>query len=78
MRTNWGERFNILISDTSVALGSKMPYAGWRGDQGFKAHIVQLFGYLAEAGFIQSIERYSLKYTGVIEGKDLAEQMSQD
>ncbi|MGC1410671.1 MAG: TIGR04255 family protein [Acetobacteraceae bacterium] len=75
MRTHWGERFSILIGDTNVALGCKMPYVGWRGDQGFKAHIVQLFGYLAEAGFIQSIERYSLKYTGVIEGKDLAEQI---
>jgi uncharacterized protein (TIGR04255 family) len=75
MRMQWRENFVIMIGDTSLALGCKLPYPGWRGDQGFKSHILQLIEYVTKANLIQSIERYSLKYTGVIEGKDLAEQI---
>jgi uncharacterized protein (TIGR04255 family) len=75
MRMHWRESFFILIGDTGLSLACKIPYPGWRGEQGFKSHILELVEYVTEGSLIQSIERYSLKYTGVIDGKDLAEQI---
>lgn len=75
MRMHWRESFFILIGDTTLSLACKIPYPGWRGEHGFRAHILQLIEHVTEGSLIQSIERYSLKYTGVIDGKDLAEQI---
>jgi uncharacterized protein (TIGR04255 family) len=75
MRMHWRESFVIMIGDTTLSLACKIPYPGWKGERGFKSHILQLIEHVAEGGSIQSIERYSLKYTGIIDGKDLAEQI---
>jgi uncharacterized protein (TIGR04255 family) len=75
MRMHWKERFFILIGDTALSLACKLPYPGWKGEEGFKSHILKLIDHVTESGLIQSIERYSLKYTGVIDGKDIAEQI---
>jgi uncharacterized protein (TIGR04255 family) len=75
MRMDWRERFFVPIGDTALSLACKLPYPGWKGDQGFKSQILQLIHHLTESAAIQSIERYSLKYTGIIDGKDLAEQI---
>jgi uncharacterized protein (TIGR04255 family) len=75
MRMHWRESFFILIGDTAVSLACKIPYPGWKGDHGFKSHILELIELVTDPSLIQSIERYSLKYTGIIDGKDLAEQI---
>jgi len=75
MRMHWGESFAILIGDTGLSLASKIPYPGWKSERGFKSHILQLIKHVTDANAIQSVERYSLKYTTVIDGKDLAEQI---
>lgn len=72
MRIHWGESFFVLIGDYSVGLGCRMPYAGWRK---FKPHILELVGLLVKSGVLHSVERYSLKYVGVIEGTDVAQQI---
>lgn len=72
MRIHWGESFFVLIGDCSVGLGCRMPYAGWRK---FQPHILELAGLLMKSGVLHSVERYSLKYVGVIEGTDVAQQI---
>jgi uncharacterized protein (TIGR04255 family) len=73
MRMHWNDNYLILIGDVSIGLACKLPYPGW---QSFKFHIIQLANLLIDAKFVNQIERYSLKYTGVIEGNDLREQIS--
>jgi uncharacterized protein (TIGR04255 family) len=73
MRMHWNNGFLILIGDVSLGLACKMPYPGWRN---FKRHILELAELLNDSEFIEQIERYSLKYVGVVDGKDLSEQIS--
>jgi len=73
MRMHWNNNFLVLIGDVSLGLGCKMPYPGW---QSFKSHILELAEFLQAHQFIEQIERYSLKYVGVIDGKDLTEQIA--
>jgi uncharacterized protein (TIGR04255 family) len=73
MRMHWNDSFLVLIGDVSVGLGCKMPYPGW---QSFKSHILELAQFLNESQFIEQIERYSLKYVGVIDGQNLSEQIA--
>lgn len=53
------DRFPILIADRSLAVGCKMPYAGW---EAFKEAALSVFSVLEAATFIKKIERHSLKY----------------
>jgi uncharacterized protein (TIGR04255 family) len=73
MRMHWNSNFLVLIGDVSLGLGCKMPYPGW---QSFKPHILELAQFLNESQFIEQIERYSLKYVGVIAGQNPAEQIA--
>jgi uncharacterized protein (TIGR04255 family) len=73
MRMHWNDNYLILIGDVSLGLGCKIPYPGW---QSFKSHIIDLIKLINPSQFISQIERYSLKYTGIIDGKDLREQTS--
>jgi uncharacterized protein (TIGR04255 family) len=73
MRMHWNDNFLILIGDISLGLACKMPYPGW---ENFKSHILQLVELLNEGQFITQIERYSLKYVGVVDGKDLPAQIA--
>jgi len=72
MRLHWDENFLIMIGDTTLGLGCKMPYPGWKN---FKPHILTLAGALKDSEIIEQIERYSIKYIGVIEGRNAAEQI---
>ena len=70
---HWKNSFLVLIGDVSLGLGCKMPYPGWSS---FKSHIQELATLLNESQFIEQIERYSLKYVGVVDGNDLTEQIA--
>lgn len=59
MRMSFNEKFVLLFSDRSVAVGCVMPYPGWTE---FKAAIVSVFSVLGTATFIKKIDRHSLKY----------------
>jgi len=72
MRLHWDDHFLILIGDYHLGLGCKMPYPGWKN---FKPHILELIEVLQRNQVAEKIERYSLKYVGVIAGKDLSEQI---
>jgi uncharacterized protein (TIGR04255 family) len=71
MRIYW-DSFILLVSDNSLGLGCNLPYPGWIN---FKAQIIKAVGLLAETKIIESIERYSLKYVDIIEGKNLPERI---
>jgi uncharacterized protein (TIGR04255 family) len=62
IRMDW-RTFLILTSDQSVALACKSPYPGWSE---FKPAIMSMTKILAEADIVQSVERFSLKYTDVV------------
>jgi uncharacterized protein (TIGR04255 family) len=73
MRMHWNDNYFILIGDVALGLACKIPYPGWKS---FKSHIIDLAKLLNATQFINQIERYSLKYTGIIEGKDVREQIT--
>ncbi len=73
MRLHWDDNFLILVGDTSLGLGCKMPYPGWKN---FKPHILKLASVLNESQLIEQIDRYSMKYIGVVDGKDISEQIA--
>jgi uncharacterized protein (TIGR04255 family) len=72
IRIHWNDSFMILVGDAGLGLACKMPYPGWHN---FKSHILELTELLTESQFIDQIDRYSLKYVGIVEGKDIAEQI---
>lgn len=72
MRIRW-EEFIILISDRSSAMACSMPYPGW---EKFKKAIIKMVGIIAEVSFIESIQRYSMKYVDLIQVKDIGEQIA--
>ena len=72
MRIHWKE-FVLLISDRSVAVACKMPYAGWKK---FKNAIIQMVKILDEVEILESIQRYSMKYIDLIPIKNLSEQIA--
>lgn len=71
MRLHWNN-FIILISDTALGVQFKTPYPGWIQ---FKEQIIKAINILIGTKIVQNIERYSIKYVDIIEGKDLAEQI---
>ena len=67
------DRFLIMVGDASVAIACQLPYAGWAL---FKPKIIEILSVLKDTGLIQEIERYSMKYIDLVDGKDIAEQIS--
>ncbi|RYG94761.1 MAG: TIGR04255 family protein [Alphaproteobacteria bacterium] len=61
------DRFPILIADHSLAVGCKMPYAGWKA---FKDVALSVFSVLEAATFIKKIERHSLKYVDLFPDRE--------
>ena len=55
-----------------MCVSCKMPYQGW---QAYKGEIIKIFDLLKGATIIQSIERYSMKYVNIIEGRDISEHI---
>jgi uncharacterized protein (TIGR04255 family) len=58
------ENFFINISDFSVSISSKYPYAGWKN---FKETITLVVTELEKSSLIGPIERYSMKYIDLID-----------
>jgi uncharacterized protein (TIGR04255 family) len=71
MRMHWGT-FIIFIGDAMLGIGCKMPYPGWNT---FRERIREVVAVLFEAGIINTIERYSMKYINIIEGESLSDQI---
>lgn len=72
MQIHWQE-FIILISDRSVAMACKMPYAGW---EKFKNAIIPMVRIIDEVGIVESIQRYSMKYIDLIPIKNISDQIA--
>lgn len=72
MRITWKEFF-ILMSDRSIVIACKLPYAGWGK---FKDAIIKVVEILDNTGIIEKIQRYSLKYIDLIPIKNIAEQVA--
>lgn len=66
------DRFLIMVGDFSVTIACQLPYAGWAL---FKPKIIEIITILKDTQLIQAIERYSMKYVDIIDGKDIAEQI---
>ncbi len=62
IRIRW-QSFTILISDQSVGLACTIPYPGWGA---FKPAILKIVEIVGLAGVIESVERFSLKYTDIL------------
>jgi uncharacterized protein (TIGR04255 family) len=67
------DRFPILIGDRTLAVGCKMPYAGWAA---FKEAIISVFSVLETATFIRKIEGHSLKYVDLLTDHDAPSSLS--
>ncbi|NML85237.1 TIGR04255 family protein [Polaromonas sp.] len=66
------DNFLVLVGDKALALSCKLPYPGWKA---FKAEIQQMLSYVEDAGIVDKVERYALKYIDVIEGSSVAEMI---
>lgn len=71
LRLHWGS-FLVLVGDANLGLACKLPYPGWRA---FKPKILEMTKVLATANIVAKLDRYSLKYVDVIDGKDISEQI---
>lgn len=68
----WNE-YSILIGDWMCAITNGFPYTGW---ENFKKTILEIAAHLKSFGFIEKIERYSLKYVDLVEAASTKEQLS--
>lgn len=57
----------ILIGSRWIAVGCQESYPGWSA---YKREIESVFSVLNDAGFINGVERYSLKYVDFIKSQD--------
>lgn len=72
VKLGW-DRFVILISDRSLAVGCKLPYPGWAE---FKPAILNIVNLVREIGVIQTVQRFSMKYVDLIPSADIEDQIS--
>ena len=68
MRVLWGDKFAVLFGDRTLAIGCRMPYAGWTA---FKVAILQVAASLRSASFVSKINHCSLKYVDFFDKNDL-------
>lgn len=71
LRLNWGDYY-IFVGDSVLSLVCKMPYQGWTS---FKEKINTLVNSVKSVNLITSIEQHALKYSDLIEGVNLSEQI---
>lgn len=69
LRLRW-KGFLIDVGDNSISVLCPLPYPGW---QAFKGAVSEVVGRLRTSPIINEINRYSMKYVDVIEGKDQKE-----
>ncbi|HAT50925.1 MAG TPA: hypothetical protein DCS88_11410 [Alphaproteobacteria bacterium] len=67
------EKFVISIGDRSLVIGCKFPYPGW---DVFKISILRIVEIVKRVKIIQSVQRFSMKYTDILPSGDLSEQIS--
>ena len=72
VRIHW-DKFLVLISDRSLAVGCQMPYPGWGA---FKPAILEVVKVLKDVGIVQAVHRFSMKYIDLIPAGSLAEQIA--
>ena len=71
-RLDWSN-FVIVVGDSNLALACKLPYPGWLT---FKSEgILKVMKLVAEAGIKGEVERFSVRYQGLIEAENLADQI---
>jgi uncharacterized protein (TIGR04255 family) len=73
-RLHW-EGFNVLVGDSALGLAAPFPYPGWTK---FRERIINLVGEIGQAGFIEHIDRYSIKTVSLLEGENLAKRVQVD
>lgn len=70
-RLDWNS-YTISIGDRNVTVGCKLPYPKWAQ---FKINILNLMRNIGDFGVLGRVERYSLKYTNLIEAPTVLEQI---
>lgn len=71
LRLKWKEYW-INVGDRSIGITCQMPYLGWSN---YKPAILEVLDKIKDLLFIESIERYSMKYVDLIQAKDLEQQI---
>jgi len=71
-KLHWGQFF-VFVGDSSLSVACKMPYPGWAA---FKEQIIKVIDIIKDAKIINTVDRYAIKYVDIMEGTDLAEQVS--
>ncbi len=66
------DRFMLMVGDSNVTVACQLPYAGWAL---FKPKIIETIAVVKNTNLIQTIERYSMKYVDIVDGKDIDEQI---
>ena len=60
------ENYHVAIGDKNVVVSCNMPYQGWGV---FKPNITNILMIIKETGIVKEVQRYSMKYVDLIEGK---------
>lgn len=58
------EDYQIQIGDRALQLVCEMPYKGW---DAFRSKILELLTFINSLNILKTVERYSLKYTDIID-----------
>lgn len=72
VRVHW-EKYMLLIGDRVLGIACKIPYPGWTI---FRDAILQVFEALKPFPFINSIERYSMKYVDLLPADSQKERIA--
>ncbi len=72
VRLLWTD-YVISIGDHNLSIGCKYPYPGW---DAFKKAILGIINVVKGIQFIQTVNRFSMKYIDIIPSKGLQEQIS--
>ena len=63
----------VMIGERSITVANPAPYLGW---DGFKPRIVEIFTSLLESKLASRVERYSVKYTNVLNANEAPNSLS--
>jgi uncharacterized protein (TIGR04255 family) len=69
------DTFHVLMGDAVLQISNRRPYIGWTE---FKPTILSILAVLERENLIKDVERFSLKYTNVIEAKDILDIKEQN
>jgi len=72
MRLDW-EIYSVAVGDRHFSLSCRRPYPKWAA---FKERIIKTIETLIPVINDREVERYSLKYTNIIAGESIEEQLS--